>query len=337
MTAAAIQAPSPGAKAYDLPAGYVVLGRAASENFPVASRLLPAPVRADLMALYGWARLVDQLGDDYPGDRLAALDQVEAQLRAALGQPGPLAPTQATHPLVGAMAAAATRRRLDPAPLFDLVQANRQDQAVSRYESFADLVGYCRLSANPVGRVVLDIFGAVTAERQRWSDLICTALQLVEHWQDVAEDAVVGRVYLPQEDLRRFGVANEQLAPPPVDRPGPVLALGTSRWGAPMALRSLMAFECARARDMLYQGSPLVTSLRGRFRVAVAGFVAGGLAALDALAATDFDPFADAARPAPFSFANHLARLLTRGSVDKRASTRPAPPERAWPRQETAA
>jgi len=318
MTAAAMQAPSSSASAnYDLPADYVVLGRASSENFPVASRLLPEAVRADLMALYGWARLVDQLGDDYPGDRLAALDEVERQLRsvlavangrdAASGTRG----AEAFHPLVKRIAATVNRLGLAPDPLFDLVQANRQDQMVSRYETLEDLVGYCRLSADPVGRMVLAIFGASTPERVAWSDKICTALQLVEHWQDVAEDAIVGRVYLPQEDLRRFGVSNEQLVPPPVDRPlpegGPA---GASRWGTPVALRSLLAFECARARRMLEEGTPLVASLRGRLRVAVAGFVAGGHAAIDALAATDFDPFADPRRPSTRRFAAHSVRLL---------------------------
>lgn len=314
MTAAATQAPSPSAGAnYDLPADYVVLGRASSENFPVASRLLPAAVRGDLMALYGWARLVDQLGDDYPGDRVAALDEVERQLRAALALDAGegAADGEAHHPLVVGIAATVHRLGIAPEPLFDLVQANRQDQVVSRYETLEDLIGYCRLSADPVGRMVLSIFGASTPERVAWSDKICTALQLVEHWQDVAEDAIVGRVYLPQEDLRRFGVDNDQLVPPPVDRPLLRSSLAaTSRWGTPVVLRSLLAFECARARRMLDEGTPLVGSLRGRLRVAVAGFVAGGHAAIDELAATDFDPFADGRRPSGRRFARHLARLL---------------------------
>ena len=115
------------------------------------------------------------------------------------------------------MRMAETVRRLDlpTQPLFDLVQANRQDQVVSRYETFEDLVGYCRLSANPVGRMVLAIFGVATPQRNAWSDSTCTALQLVEHWQDVAEDALVGRVYLPLEDMRRFGVSVESSSPRP--------------------------------------------------------------------------------------------------------------------------
>jgi squalene synthase HpnC len=312
MTATATRAPYAVAGAsHDLPPDYLVLGRAGSENFPVASRCLPARCRSDLMALYGWARLVDQLGDDYPGDRLAALDEVERQLRSAIST-RPTASShdeEELHPLIARMAETVRRRALPVEPLFDLVQANRQDQMVSRYETFGDLVGYCKLSANPVGRTVLAIFGFATPQRMAWSDMICTALQLVEHWQDVAEDAIVGRIYLPMEDLRRFGVDTDELMPPPVDyvdRSG----RETPR-GASFAARALMAFEAARARRMLDEGTPLVASLRGRLRVAVAGFVAGGHAALDGLAALDFDIYANPSRPTTQRFVLHLARLLS--------------------------
>jgi squalene synthase HpnC len=268
------------------------------------------------MALYGWARLVDQLGDDYPGDRLAALDQVEDQLRSALGGRRPANGTE-IHPLVARMAETTRRLALPPQPLFDLVQANRQDQTISRYETFEDLVGYCRLSANPVGRTVLAIFGYATPDRLAWSDSICTGLQLVEHWQDVAEDFLVGRVYLPMHDMRRFGVTVEELAPPPaayVDRRRP-----GAPGGASFESRALLAFEAARARQWLDDGTPLVASLTGRLRVAVAGFIAGGHAALDALAALDFDIYADPSRPAPRRFAARLLRLLS----DARRGSRP--------------
>jgi squalene synthase HpnC len=298
----------------DLPLDYLIVERATSENFPVASRLLPAGVRADLMALYGWARLVDEIGDNLPGDRLAALDEVERQLRQALAAEagaGAAAGAEAivpVHPLVSRVAESVRRRRLPVQPLFDLVEANRQDQRVSRYQTFEDLVGYCRLSANPVGRMVLAIFGASTDERVAWSDSICTALQLVEHWQDVAEDAVVGRTYLPEEDLRRFGVAPEELLPPPAGSAG----RGGRHRPAPAHCRALMAFECARARRLLDEGAPLVASLHGRSRIAVASFVAGGHAALDALGAAGFDIYADTPRAAPRRFARHLLASLAR-------------------------
>jgi len=295
---------------YDLPPDYLVLGRAGTENFPVASRLLPAALRTDLMALYGWARMVDELGDDYAGDRLAALDEVERQLRACLGtaRPGGAPPPAGTHPLVAGMAEAVRRLDLPVQPLLDLVQANRQDQSVARYQTFEQLVGYCRLSANPVGRMVLEMFGVATPQRIAWSDNICTALQVVEHCQDVAEDAIVGRAYLPSDDMERFGVSVEELVPPPasyVDRrkrgaPG----------GASPRCRALVAFESARARRMLDDGAPLIASLHGRLRFAVAGFVAGGHAALDALASVDFDIYAGPALPTRSRLVSHLARLL---------------------------
>jgi squalene synthase HpnC len=268
------------------------------------------------MALYGWARLVDQIGDDYAGDRMAALDEVERQLRLALAPgPAPAAPSatapspdDGAHPLVRRMAGTVRRLDLPTEPLFDLIQANRQDQVVSRYETFEDLVGYCRLSANPVGRMVLAIFGVATPQRNAWSDSTCTALQLVEHWQDVAEDAIVGRVYLPLEDMRRFGVSVEELVPPPtgyVDRRRRG-AVG----GASSACRALLAFEAARARRMLDDGSPLVASVKGRLGVAIAGFTAGGHAALDGLASVDFDIYAEPSRPGMARFGAHLFRLV---------------------------
>ena len=312
MTAAAMRAPSREDRAkIDLPPDYLVLGRAGSENFPVASRLLPAAVafRPD-----GPLRLGAPGGP--VGRRLRRRPSGRARRSGAPATPGSSAVPRARsaddeiHPLVSAMAETVRRLSLPTEPLFDLVQANRQDQIVSRYETFEDLVGYCRLSANPVGRMVLAIFGFATPERIAWSDSICTALQLVEHWQDVAEDAIVGRVYLPMEDMRRFGVTVEELVPPAADY------VDRRRRGAPggasLASRALLAFEAARARRMLDEGSPLVASLEGRLRFAVAGFVAGGHAALDALAALDFDVYADPSRPAPLRFTSHLGRLLRR-------------------------
>jgi len=251
-----------------LPAPDRLLARSAGENFPVASRLLPRRYRLDLLAVYGFARLVDYVGDELPPHdetRLAALDRIETQL------------DQPSHPLIVGAMATVRSRGLDDALLRRLIEANRQDQRVHRYETFEQLLGYCELSANPVGRLVLGIFGASTPDREKWSDLICTGLQLTEHWQDVAEDAAVGRIYLPLEDLARFGVAAEQV---------------TSRASggvSSQAMRGLMAFEVARARHLLDQGTPLVGSMSGRTRVAVAGFVAGGQAALDGIAAADFD------------------------------------------------
>jgi squalene synthase HpnC len=268
-----------------LPSEREVLGRAGQENFKVASRLLPSAARRHLMAFYGFARLVDQIGDAYEGDRLAALAWLEDETTRALEDPE----SQERLPLVAGAARSVTSLGLDPAPLYHLIAANRQDQTVTSYETFEDLLGYCALSANPVGELVLGAFGVATTDRIGYSNDICSGLQLVEHWQDAAEDARAGRVYLPAEDMRRFGLDRSDLLRPPP---------------APAELRALMIFECARARRLLHQGAPLLGRLKGRSRWAVAGFWAGGLAALDGIAQQGFDPLVAGPRRPP-------ARLLT--------------------------
>jgi squalene synthase HpnC len=269
------------------PASEAVLARASGENFPVALRLLPNSDRAHLWAIYGFARLTDDLGDEWTGDRLSALEWLERQLDGALDG-------RAAHPIVAAAARTVRQLGVSEQPLRDLIQANRQDQVVGSYRSFGDLVDYCRLSANPVGRLVLAVFGATTPEHEQWSDAICTGLQLAEHWQDVSEDAAAGRIYLPAEDLGRFGVDEAHL-------------LGAS---SSAALRALMAFEVARARKWLAAGAPLVSALRGRHRWAVAGFVAGGQAALDAIAHADFEVLAATPRPSPLTFGRRWLGLV---------------------------
>lgn len=247
--------------------------RARGENFTVASRVLPRDVRQHLLAFYAFARHVDELGDAYEGDRLAALDEVEAQTLAALDN----VEGAGVRPVVGAAVRSVSDLSADPKPLFDLIAANRQDQFVSAYDTFDDLLAYCALSANPVGRLVLAAFRASGDARTTWSDSICTGLQLAEHWQDVAEDASAGRVYLPREDLERFGVSPTALS---------------NNAPASGALRAVMVFEVARARRYLEDGKPLIAALHGSARWAVAGFWAGGHAALDAIAQHGFDVLA---------------------------------------------
>lgn len=261
----------------------------AGENFAVASRVLPAAARRHLLAFYGFARFTDQIGDAYAGDRPAALEWLEDETGRALS-----GDAEATHPLVIPAVRSVRELGLEGQPLFDLIQANRLDQQVHSYATFDDLLGYCALSANPVGRLVLAAFGVTDAERVARSDSVCTALQLVEHWQDVSEDAHAGRVYLPQEDLDRFGVDSRSLT-----EPAP----------ASEALRALMAFEVARARRWMDEGARLVAMLHGQPRWAVAGFVAGGRAALDDIARRHFDVLSPPTRPSPWRVARHL--LLT--------------------------
>ena len=249
-------APPPG-----LPALAEVMGQAGDENFPVASRLLGRRVRASLRAIYGFARFVDDVGDESSGDRLALLDWIDGEVdRVCAGiEPG--------HPVTARLAAAARESTIPAEPLHRLVEANRRDQLVHSYETFEDLLGYCALSANPVGEVVLHTFRAATPDRVELSDAICSGLQITEHLQDVREDLARGRVYLPREDLERFSCEEADLGLIP----------------SPERVRTLIAFEVARARGLLDRGAPLARRLRGRPALAIAAFVTGGRAALGAI------------------------------------------------------
>jgi squalene synthase HpnC len=251
------------------PAAEAVMARAHGENFPVASRLLGRRLRRHLLAIYGFARLVDELGDSAPGDRLAALDWLAQELeRAYTGR--------AEHPLLAGLTPTLRECELPREPFLRLIEANRQDQRVDRYATWEQLRAYCSLSADPVGELVLGVIGAATPARIALSDSICTALQLIEHCQDVAEDLARGRVYLPLEDLERFGCATADLA--------------AEHAGAP--LRAVLDFEVARARGLLDEGAPLVRELHGRPRIAVAAFVAGGRATLEAIERAGYDVLA---------------------------------------------
>lgn len=238
------------------------------ENFPVALGVLPARVRGRLMAAYRYARYVDDLGDESTGDRMPALDEVAAQVRSLYAGAG------TSDAVVAGLRQFVSDTPVPVDPWLRLVEANIVDQSVLRYESFTSLLGYCRLSAEPVGEIVLHLFDCATPERIALSNRICTALQLLEHWQDVGEDYAAGRVYLPQEDLRHFGVPESDLA-----------ATTASR-----RLRALIAFETDRALAWLNAGAPLVSTLHGWPRLAVSGYVAGGRAAARLLRASGHDP-----------------------------------------------
>jgi len=279
--------------------------KASAENFPVALRFLPRRYRGHLAAVYGFARSVDDMGDQAaPQERLHLLDELEADLRrlyrmvpapAAAGTAGRDGPPRLA--VIRALAPTVVACAIPAQPFHDLIAANRQDQVVSRYPAYGDLLEYCRLSANPVGRIVLHIFGAATPAREALSDRVCTALQLAEHWQDVAEDLRAGRIYLPQEDLDRFGCSERDLAAP---RAAP-------------RVRALMAFEERRARELLDAGAPIVGTLRGAARAAVAGYVAGGRAALAAIAASGHDVLRATPRPGKPRLVAELVRAYATG------------------------
>jgi squalene synthase HpnC len=274
-----------------------VVANASGENFPVALRMLPARHRKHLTNLYFFARLTDDLGDEARGEdnvtelRLRLLDELAADVDRIYSGKTP------QSPVIKAMAETVRECGVPAQPLLDLIQANRQDQLVARYRTYRELEQYCELSANPVGQIVLYIFGVATPRRIEFSDSICTALQLAEHWQDVAEDLAAGRIYLPGEDLERFGVTEADLAAP----------------GASRNVKQLMIFETDRAERLLDSGAPLVHTLHGAARLAVAGYLAGGRAALAAIRGQDYDVLRGTPRPRKQRLAKELAKAYVTG------------------------
>jgi squalene synthase HpnC len=257
----------------DAPRAAEVLGQAGAENFPVASRLFPRDLRPHLMSVYGFARMVDDIGDEAAGDRLELLEWLTSEVEAVFGG------RRSGHPLMQRLAVTVETFDIPRGPFDRLIEANRRDQSVHRYATFDELLGYCSLSADPVGELVLRIAGSLTPERLRLSDSTCTGLQLAEFWQDLGEDASMGRVYLPLEDLNRFGYSMDDLMAGEVDD----------------RFARLMRFEADRTRQLLVKGRELARSVGGRIGFAIRMFTAGGLAALDDLERRGFDTFGNSA------------------------------------------
>jgi squalene synthase HpnC len=265
-----------------------------AENFPVALRVLPRRPRAALSAVYRYARFVDDVGDRAdcaPSERLALLDVVDREVRALPDGNSRL------HPVAG-LASVVREHGIANDLLLDLVEANRLDQRKSSYATFDELLDYCRLSAAPVGRIVLHVAGAVTEANVADSDTVCAALQVLEHCQDVGEDARAGRIYLPAADLRTAAVHPDQLLAP-TTAPG---------------VRRVVALNVARAEHLLSTGGPLVGRLSGWARFAVAGYVAGGWATSAALRGQGYDVLARDIRPSRLRTAARMTRLLLRRS-----------------------
>ena len=261
-----------------------------TENFPVALRVVPRHPRGQLARVYAFARFVDDVGDEAPGDRTALLDLVEQDLRVVMLGASKLPPVAALRPVIDEHAV--------PLGLFeDLIEANRVDQYLHRYATFEDLLGYCRLSATPIGRIVLYIADGASAQNVLDSDAVCAALQVLEHCQDVGEDARAGRVYLPASDLSANGVSEAEL-----------LATQTSR-----AVRRVVHAQVDRALEMLESGPHLVRRLSGWARLAVSGYVAGGLVTAKALQSADYDVLARRIHPGKLATALRAARLSVGG------------------------
>ena len=234
------------------------------ENFPVASMLLPAPLRHPVSVIYRFARSADDFADegDLPAaERLARLDDYRQQL--ALLEAG----VPSRKPLFAELAKVVDRYRL-PLQLFrDLLDAFSQDVIKNRYADFAELMDYCRRSANPIGRLLLHLFGAATEQNLKRSDDICSSLQLINFWQDVQIDWHKNRIYLPQDELRRYGVSERQIE-----------AGDTSgQW------KALMRFQVERARELMKSGAPLGRTLPGRIGLEIRTIVEGGLRILEKL------------------------------------------------------
>jgi len=259
-----------------------VAARARTENFPVASLLFPRPLRPHLRAVYGFARLVDILGDEAEGDRLALLDELEREVEACYaGTPA--------WPVMRVLQPTIREFDLPREPFLRLIECNRIDQRKQEYETWDEVLWYCDHSADPVGRLVLGLLrrsadDALVAA----SDDVCTGLQLVNFLQDVPRDLALGRIYMPAEDRRRFGVTM-------LDRPNEPLG-------------ALLRFEAERARGLLAAGQVLRERIGGRIGRAVGLFARGGLAALDVLEEAGWDVFTQRPRPSRLRLAREALR-----------------------------
>jgi len=242
------------------------------ENFPVASRLVPAALRGAVMAIYAFARAADDIADEGDAPSAARLSELDAYAnmldRIERGEVPTVAP-------FAALAAAIDRHALPMHPFHDLLSAFRQDVIKPRYETFDEVLDYCARSANPIGRLLLHLYHAHDAGNLRHADAICTGLQLTNFWQDIAVDWRKGRVYLPSEDLNRFGVSEAHIAD----------SLCDENWSR------LLAFEVARTRSMLETGRPLTRALPLRLGLELKFILAGGLRILAAIDAVHGDVF----------------------------------------------
>lgn len=251
------------------------LARSHYENFPVGSLLVPKKLRRHFYSIYAFARVADDFADEEYDEghseqqRLDLLVEWREMLRQA-------SEGRAAHPVFVALAETIAKFDL-PVSLFeDLLSAFMQDAMVRRYGSYTQLLDYCRRSANPIGRLMLLLFGYRGEQLESWSDSICTALQLANHWQDVDIDLGKGRIYLPAEDLARFNLSEDDLKQRKVDE----------------RLRRLMKFEIDRARELLTQGKPLCYAVSGRFGLELRAIWLGGARILERIEENDFDVFA---------------------------------------------
>ncbi|MBT3996461.1 MAG: squalene synthase HpnC, partial [Chloroflexi bacterium] len=239
------------------------------ENFSVGSRLLPKHLRKHFYSIYAFSRGVDDLGDEADGDRLGLLNLWEEQLDGCY----PGTHGRPTHPYFVALAKTIRTFDIPAEPFKRLIEANRRDQDITRHETFGDILKYCTYSANPVGHLVLYLAGIRDPKLHELANHTCTALQLANFWQDVSRDSDIGRIYIPQEDMKRFGVSEEQVTNGAVDD----------------KFIEMMRFEVDRARQMFVDGYPLADHLDNHLKSDFALFTRGGLAILQAIEREGYD------------------------------------------------
>jgi len=259
------------------------------ENFPVASILMPKRLRKPVAAIYHFARAADDIADEGElsnEERLQRLDDFRDELHHIAAGETPLTP------LFQHLANEIEQHALPMQPMHDLLDAFSQDVVKKRYANYDELLDYCRRSANPVGNLLLHLYEEATPVNLAYSDAICTSLQLINFWQDVSKDIAIGRIYLPQDDMVRFGVTEEQI----------VQARCDDAW------RKLMKFEVDRARALMLYGKPLGTILTGRIGLEMRMIIQGGLRILDKIEAADYDVFNKRPVLRPFDWVIMLAK-----------------------------
>lgn len=259
------------------------------ENFPVASVLLPRRLRKPVAAIYHFARAADDIADE--GDlsneeRLKRLNEFRSELARIANNETPLTP------LFQNLAAEINHHSLPMQPFHDLLDAFSQDVVKKRYETFDEVLDYCRSSANPVGNLLLHLYEEATPVNIAYSDAICTSLQLINFWQDVAKDYAIGRIYVPLDELAQYSVSEDQIAQ----------GISNDAWHA------LMKFQVDRARVMMVSGKPLGTILTGRIGLEMRMIIAGGLRILSKLESADYDMFRHRPVLKPFDWVIMLAK-----------------------------
>lgn len=242
------------------------------ENFPVASVLMPKRLRKPVAAIYHFAREADDIadeGDFSDQERLDKLDKFRAELARIAAHENPLTP------LFQHLAVVIAEQHLPMQPFYDLLDAFSQDVVQKRYANYAELLDYCRRSANPVGTLMLHLYEQATPVNIAYSDAICSALQLINFWQDVAKDDAIARIYLPLDEMGKFGVSEKNITEKICDD----------------AWRALMKFQVDRARTLMLQGAPLGSILTGRIRLEMRMIIQGGLRILAKIEQVDYDVF----------------------------------------------